>query len=187
METSYWERIKQKFIWTPNFISRFLAKYLTILHDTKFIRLRILRPTLSMAWIWEIERSISYQQMRFDGFLASNGWNRWTWSFLQLNDKRNLAHGCLLLLEIQSAMDGIWKEQSNKSSSSWRMTVEMNLKWCLDDAVTKVWSCSLEDFEEFWKWPRNEIWENEWILSLEAARSSPNAQKNDYILLFRLC
>ena len=61
METNYGERIEQKSIWTSTFISRFLANYLTNLHDTKLIMIRVLRPTLSMAWFGKTSKSKTYQ------------------------------------------------------------------------------------------------------------------------------
>ena len=75
--------------------------------------------------------------------------------------EESLVHGCLLVLKIQSAMDGVFENSWTKAPSSWREMAAMCSQGCLNDGKTLARSCSLKVLEEFWKWPRSPIFENE--------------------------
>lgn len=49
------------------------------------------------------------------------------------------------------------KNSPTKAFYSWRMIVEMGLKWCLDDGTTKVWSWPLGVSCRFLKCQENEF------------------------------
>lgn len=147
---------RKKIKWTPNFISRFLANYLTISHETRFVAISILGSILIMAWFGKTSKSKTDQkwwavkiQMLFGLYvfkqmkilLPQVEWWRKLSSWMLGNHSNQICHGWMLGMSVEYTSFQLWNGNENMSTMMLGWWINNGLLECFGDFGQKNAMC----------------------------------------------